>query len=31
MSMGVYVLLIGVAGVLMMIPMIKRNEQRAQE
>ena len=29
--MGIYVLLIGVSGVLMMIPMIVRNEERARE
>ena len=29
--MGVYVFLIGVSGVLMMIPMIIRNEERARE
>ena len=30
-KMGVYVFLIGFSGVLMMIPMIKRNEERARE
>jgi hypothetical protein len=29
--MGIYVLLIGVSGVLMMVPMILRNEERARE
>ena len=31
MSMGIYVFLIGFSGVLMMIPMIKRNEESAKE